>query len=311
MNQWRQRIALFAKGMTMGAADVVPGVSGGTMALITGIYDRLLEALSRFDLRAVGLLRKAQIGPLWRYIDGGFLLTLFSGVLLSILSLARVITFLLQTYPEMLWSFFFGLILVSAVYVARSLERWNPAAAIALLAGTALAWFITVAQPLQLTPDLPTLFVAGAIAVCAMILPGISGSFILLLLGLYAPVLAAIKGFELSVLATVAAGCVVGLLSFSRLLNWLLHHFHGVTMAFLCGLMLGSLNKVWPWKETLSFRQNSAGEMVPLLQKNVSPWHFEAQIGPAHLGESLALMLFAIILVLILTGVAVKTSQTD
>ncbi|WP_426417366.1 DUF368 domain-containing protein [Aestuariirhabdus sp. LZHN29] len=305
MDSWQQRLSLFAKGMTMGAADVVPGVSGGTMALITGVYDRLLEGLSRIDGQAIGLLGRGQIAELWRYVDGTFLLTLFSGVLLSILSLARLITHLLQAYPVLVWSFFFGLILVSAFYVGRSLDRWTPAAWGMLLLGAVVAWVITVAHPLQLQADLPTLFMAGAIAVCAMILPGISGSFILLLMGLYGPVMSAIKGFDFTVLATVAGGCVVGLLSFSRVLNWLLHHYHRATMAFLCGLMLGSLNKVWPWKETLSVRINSAGETVPLLQRNLLPGQYEVTLGESgYVFESVGLMLFAVVLVLAITRLA-------
>ncbi|RRJ85087.1 DUF368 domain-containing protein [Aestuariirhabdus litorea] len=305
MNRWRQGALLFAKGMTMGAADVVPGVSGGTMALITGVYDRLLESLSRIDGHAVGLLLKGRVVDLWRHVDGTFLVTLFGGVLLSILSLARLITHLLQAYPVLVWSFFFGLILISALYVGRSLDRWTPTAGGMLLLGAAFAWMITAAHPLQLQPDTPTLFIAGAIAVCAMILPGISGSFILLLMGLYAPVLTAINSFDLAVLATVAAGCVVGLLSFSRVLNWLLHHHHRATLAFLCGLMLGSLNKVWPWKETLSVRENSAGELVPLLQRNLLPDQYETLLGQgAQLGESLGLMLLGMVLVWLITRMA-------
>ncbi len=305
MTRLRQRSMLFFKGVAMGAADVVPGVSGGTVALITGIYDELLASLKSFDVAAAKLLLSGQFAALWKHVNGAFLLTLFSGVLLSILSLARIISYFLQQFPELVWSFFLGLILVSALYIARGIARWNVVTVFMLATGIGLAWLLTVAYPLQLQPTLMTLFFAGALAICAMILPGISGSFVLLLLGLYTPVLAAIKSFDLPLLLTVATGCALGLLCFSKLLYWLLHHYHEVTMAFLCGLMLGSLNKVWPWKEALSYRQNSAGDLVPLLERNISPQAYEAVAGQsAYLGGSLFMMLLGIVLVLIVAAVS-------
>ncbi|MDR8017305.1 DUF368 domain-containing protein [Ectopseudomonas guguanensis] len=264
---------LYAKGMAMGAADVVPGVSGGTIAFISGIYDELLRSIASIP-EALMLLLRGRIKDAWQMANATFLLVLFSGIVTSILTLARVITYLLHHHPIPVWSFFFGLILVSTYLVGREIGRWNWSRGVSFVLGLALAYWITVAAPMQWGSDLPTLFLAGAIAICAMILPGISGSFILLLLGLYSVVLGAVKDLNLLVLAVFASGCLVGLLSFARLLSWLLSRWRDLSLAFLCGLMLGSLNKVWPWKETLTWRIDSKGEQVPLLQNNLLPGQF-------------------------------------
>lgn len=264
---------LYAKGMAMGAADVVPGVSGGTIAFISGIYDELLRSIAGIP-EALLLLLRGRIKDAWQMANATFLLVLFSGIVTSILTLARVITYLLHQHPIPVWSFFFGLILVSTYLVGREIGRWNWSRAVSFVLGLAFAYWITVAAPMQWGSDLPTLFLAGAIAICAMILPGISGSFILLLLGLYSVVLGAVKDLNLLVLAVFASGCVVGLLSFARLLSWLLSRWRDLSLAFLSGLMLGSLNKVWPWKETLTWRVDSKGEQVPLLQNNLLPGQF-------------------------------------
>jgi putative membrane protein len=264
---------LYAKGMAMGAADVVPGVSGGTIAFISGIYDELLRSIAGIP-EALLLLLRGRIRDAWQMANATFLLVLFSGIVTSILTLARVITYLLHHHPIPVWSFFFGLILVSTYLVGREIGRWNWSRAVSFVLGLAFAYWITVAAPMQWGSDLPTLFLAGAIAICAMILPGISGSFILLLLGLYSVVLGAVKDLNLLVLAVFASGCVVGLLSFARLLSWLLSRWRDLSLAFLSGLMLGSLNKVWPWKETLTWRVDSKGEQVPLLQNNLLPGQF-------------------------------------
>lgn len=264
---------LYAKGIAMGAADVVPGVSGGTIAFISGIYDELLRSIASVPEALMHLVR-GRIKAAWQTANATFLLVLLAGILTSILSLARLITYLLAHHPVPVWSFFFGLILVSVYLVGRDIGRWNWSRCLSFLLGLAFAYWITVAAPIQWGSDPLTLFFAGAIAICAMILPGISGSFILLLLGLYATVLGAVKSLDLAVLAVFAAGCLVGLLSFARLLSWMLSHWRDLTLAFLTGLMLGSLNKVWPWKETISWRVDSKGEQVPLLQHNLLPGQF-------------------------------------
>ena len=264
---------LYAKGLAMGAADVVPGVSGGTIAFISGIYDELLRSIARVPEATLSLLR-GRIRDAWQLANATFLLVLLCGIMTSILSFARLITYLMAQHPIPLWSFFFGLILVSTYVVGREIGRWNWTRVLSFVLGLAFAYWITVAAPMQWGSDLPTLFLAGAIAICAMILPGISGSFILLLLGLYSVVLGAVKELDLLVLAVFASGCLVGILSFARLLSWLLSRWPDLSLAFLTGLMLGSLNKVWPWKEVVSWRLDSKGEQVPLLESNLLPGQF-------------------------------------
>lgn len=264
---------LYAKGIAMGAADVVPGVSGGTVAFITGIYDELLASLASFP-RALGLLLRGRIAAAWQAANATFLLVLLAGILTSVLSLARLITYLLAEQPIAIWSFFFGLILISSHLVAREIQRWNWSRGLSFVLGTGFAYWITVASPVQLGSDPFTLFCAGAIAICAMILPGISGSFILVLLGLYSVVLGAVNDLNLALLMVFASGCLVGLISFASVLRWMLIRWRDLSLAFLTGLMLGSLNKVWPWKETLSWRLGSHGESLPLLQGNLLPGQF-------------------------------------
>lgn len=303
----KSRALLFGKGIAMGAADVVPGVSGGTIAFITGIYDELLGSLKKCGPSALLVLSKEGPKALWQYINGTFLLTLFAGVLTSIFSLAQLITWLLKAYPIQIWSFFFGLVLVSAWHMGQQIYReWSILSTITLLVGTVLAWLISAGVPLAAHDiGLLTFFFAGALAICAMILPGISGSFILLLLGFYGPVIEAVKFFNLPVLAIFAAGCVIGLLSFSHILSWLLEKARVPTMAFLIGLMLGSLSKLWPWKETITTRVNSAGEVEPLLQTNILPATYEQISGlPGHVLPAVVCVLFAIVMVLSIDWVA-------
>ncbi|MCP9338085.1 DUF368 domain-containing protein [Stutzerimonas xanthomarina] len=266
----KNALLLYVKGMAMGAADVVPGVSGGTVAFITGIYDELLRSIGAVP-NAIPALLRGRIAEAWRIANATFLLVLFAGILTSVLSLAKLITYLLEQHPIPVWSFFFGLILVSVHLISKEIQRRNLSRLISLCLGIGFAYWITVAAPVQWSASSVSLFFAGAIAICAMILPGISGSFILVLLGLYPVVLGAVKALDLGVMLTFAAGCLVGLLSFARVLSWVLRRWRDLTLAFLTGLMLGSLNKVWPWKETLTWRTNSHGEPVPLLEQNLLP----------------------------------------
>jgi len=266
-----EHLKVFLKGIAMGAADVVPGVSGGTIAFITGIYSRLLQAIAGINLNALKTLREKGAVAAWKQIDGTFLLALGAGILTAILSLAKIIHHLLLTQPVLLWAFFFGLIIASCVHIGRTIGTWRVQEVIAVVIGTVLAAWISMASPTETDPTLPLIFGAGGIAICAMILPGISGSFILLLMGLYAPVIGAIHAFDLPLLGTFAAGAGIGLLLFSRVLNWLLHHHERPVLALLTGFMIGSLVKVWPWKETLETRINSKGEEVPFIQHPVMP----------------------------------------
>lgn len=263
----------------MGMADVVPGVSGGTIAFISGIYEELIESIRRMDFTALRLLGKGRFGEFWRHINGAFLLPVLIGIGVAIFSLARLMTWLLANHPIEIWSFFFGLIIASALLVAKQIRHWDATTAVALIAGAVAAWWITVASPAQ-TPDTWWfVMLSGAIAICAMILPGISGAFILLLLGKYQYIMTAIGELNLPVILLFAVGAIAGIISFSHLLSWLLKNRHDATIAVLMGFMIGSLNKVWPWKETVDTFVDSHGATVPLVERNVSPNHFELLTG--------------------------------
>lgn len=264
-------VKVFLKGLAMGAADVVPGVSGGTIAFITGIYTQLLESIANVDFDAIKILRRDGFKAAWAHINGNFLLALGSGILVAIISLAKILHHLLITHPVLLWSFFFGLIIASSIHFARTLQQWRIQEVLFLVSGAMIAGFISIASPTEIEPTLLIVFLAGSIAICAMILPGISGSFILLLMGLYGPILAAVQTPDVALLLALAAGAGLGLIFFSRLLRWLLHHYESLLMALLTGFMVGSLVKVWPWKETLTMRINSKGEEVPLMQSHILP----------------------------------------
>jgi len=285
----------------MGAADVVPGVSGGTIAFITGIYDTLLESIRRINPKLIGILRQQGVKAAFNHINGFFLISLFGGVITSILTLAKLISWLLVTHPIPLWSFFFGLILVSVYHILKQVEHKDIIRAVFTVLGIGFAYTITVLNPLEMDPTNINIVLAGAIAICAMILPGISGSFILLLLGMYTPILAAAKSMQIDILLLFVAGCVIGLLTFSHLLSWLLRSHRDSTLMFLTGLMIGTLPKIWPWKETISWRTNSHGEQVPLVQQNLSPFEFENITSMPHqLILAIAMMLTGIGLVLLL-----------
>ena len=283
----------------MGAADVVPGVSGGTIAFITGIYDTLLESIRRINPSILRLWQKDGFKAAFNHINGWFLISLFGGIFTSIATLAKLISWLLVTHPIPLWAFFFGLILVSVFHILKQVEERTLSRWIFLLLGVAFAYCITILNPLQMEPTSINIVLAGAIAICAMILPGISGSFILLLIGMYAPVLGAVKALDFGILSLFLAGCVLGLLSFSHVLSWLLKRFRDTTFMFLTGLMIGTLPKIWPWKETITWRINSAGEEVPLIEHNLTPFEFEHIVHqPAQLGIAIIMMLAAIALVI-------------
>jgi len=268
-------LLIFFRGLAMGAADVVPGVSGGTIAFITNIYERLLNGIKSVNFQALKILRKEGLTAAWKHIDGTFLLTLFVGIAISILSLSKVLKWCLYNYPQLLWAFFFGLIVASAIYILKQVEKWNAAAVVAIIAGTIVAYLITIISPTEASTDFGMVFFAGAIAICAMILPGISGSFILLLMGMYKHVLDAISDRDITFLLIFMSGCVLGLLTFSHLLSWTFKHYRNTTLAVLSGFMIGSLNKVWPWQNVVSYRTNSHGEEVPWQMTNTLPSGYE------------------------------------
>ncbi len=270
---------LVLKGMGMGAADVVPGVSGGTIAFITGIYEELVHSIKNINFRTISTLWKEGLPAFWKAVNGNFLLSLVGGILISVLTLARIIEYLLVNHPVLIWSFFFGLIIGSAIFVSRSIEKWNIGTFISLLAGIAIAWIITSFTPAETTEAYWFIFLSGALAICAMILPGISGSFILLLLGKYQFILSALNEGRISIIAVLLTGALTGIIAFSHLLSWLLEKFHHLTIALLAGFMIGSLNKIWPWKVTVETYIDSHGEIKPLLQDNVLPGRFISETG--------------------------------
>ncbi len=258
----------------MGAADTVPGVSGGTVAFITGIYEELIHSINTIDVEAFQLLIKFRIADFWNKINGNFLAALLSGILVSLLSLARLMTYLLDKHPILLWSFFFGLILVSSPLILRTIHKWTVGSVITFIAGIAIAYFVTIVSPAETPTGYAFIFFCGAIAICAMILPGISGAFILLLLGKYEFMINALIEFNIPVIVVFILGCILGLLGFSRFLNWILTHYRFPTLALLAGFMIGSLNKVWPWKEVISYRLNHAGDQIPAFDKSILPWDY-------------------------------------
>lgn len=283
MRSLKDYLLITLKGMGMGAADVVPGVSGGTIAFITGIYEELIDTINRVNFVTLQILFKEGFKPFWKALNGNFLVALFAGIFISILSLARLITYLLETHPIAIWSFFFGLVLASIPLVAKSVRNWSGSRYFGFAAGAIIAYLITDLPPVENPGAMWYLFVSGMIAICAMILPGISGSFILLLLGSYSTVLQAVNDRDFVSIAVFGGGCIVGILAFSRFLKWMFARYHDVTIAILSGFLLGSLNKIWPWKNTLEYYIKHEGEVdeekVALVQENILPSTYETLTG--------------------------------
>lgn len=262
------------KGMGMGAADIIPGVSGGTIALITGIYEEFINAIKSFST-VLPILKSDGIKGAWHHVNGSFVLSLFIGIGISLLSLVKVVKYLLEHHPILLWSFFFGLIIASSYYVGKNVKRWNMIQILGLLGGTALIYYLTSISPSETEHSYLLIFISGMVAICAMILPGISGAFILVLLGKYKFIIESLSALKFDVIACFGAGCLVGILSFSHLLSYLLKKQFDLTMAILTGFMIGSLNKIWPWKKTLEWTVDRHGDTIPQFQLNVLPSQFE------------------------------------
>lgn len=286
---------LVLKGMSMGAADVVPGVSGGTIAFIVGIYDELINSIKSINLHAGRLLCKGRLREFWKTINGNFLFFLLLGIGISVFSLAKLITYLLETEPVLVWSFFFGLVLASTWFVSKDIKEWNWKTVSGFLVGAVVAFYITVATPTETPSNLFFIFFCGVIAICAMILPGISGSFILVLLGKYFYIMEAVETLDLVVLVVFAVGCFLGITSFSHVLSYALRRFRNVTLAVLSGFMLGSLNKVWPWKAQV--KELVEGQTI-VVEQNVLPGE--------SLTEGVVLMLTGFILVYVLEKISAK-----
>lgn len=303
-------LLLVLKGMGMGAADVVPGVSGGTIAFITGIYEELINSIKSINLSAIKLIFSGNIKGFWAAINGTFLLSVFMGVGISVFSLAKGLEFLLTHYPILVWSFFFGLIVASAIYVARSIKSWSFGTILAGLIGIAVAYGITILSPAEANTGYLFVFISGMIAICAMILPGISGSFILVLLGMYKFILGAVGDMNLAVILTFLVGAAIGIIAFSNVLSWLLRKYHSITIAVLAGFMVGSLNKVWPWKEVTETIIDRHGELKPIAERNILPGSYEQLTGHhAWLLGAIALAVVGFVLIFAVEGIGKRLQK--
>lgn len=308
MRSLKDYMVLVLKGMGMGAADVVPGVSGGTIAFITGIYEELINSIKSITPHNLLLLfRKGGLRLFAEAVNLRFLVCVVLGVGISFLSLAKLMKYLLANHPVLIWAFFFGLILASAWYVAKTVPRWGWLTALCCTLGAASGYLITVSTPAQTPETLWFICLSGAIAIVAMILPGISGSFILLLLGKYHFMMNAIADLQLPVIAVFAIGAAIGLIAFSHALSWLLKHHKGLTVALLTGFMLGSLNKVWPWKVVQQTITDAHGNVRPLVEANVLPSTYELHTQqPAQLGWAIALMLLGLAVIIAIERLALR-----
>lgn len=275
MKKQRNYLLLILKGCGMGAADVVPGVSGGTIAFITGIYEELINSIKSIDFQALKLLFSLKFKEFWKKINGGFLASVLAGIGISIFSLAKLMTYLLVQHPIAIWSFFFGLIIASALLVSKQISRWNIFTVFSLLSGIVIAYTITVLTPASTPQTWWFIMISGAVAICAMILPGISGAFILLLMGQYAYLMNAVGELNFKIIGVFVIGAIIGIITFSHILSWLLKNYHHLTVALLTGFMVGSLNKVWPWKLTMETYIDRHGVEQVLVEKNVGPAAFQ------------------------------------
>jgi putative membrane protein len=308
------------KGIAMGAADVVPGVSGGTIAFISGIYQELIDSINGINLSLLKTLKKEGLKATWKQANASFLFSLIIGIGISVLTFSKIITHLLTSEPIMVWSFFFGLIIASILLIWKQITKWETVSIVALILGVILTYYITIARPVSSPDSYPYLFLSGFIAIIAMILPGISGAFILLLMGSYETVIGTINQFREGItqmnmqllstammkLGVFAMGAIIGLKSFSKILHWMFERHKNTTLALLIGFMIGSLNKVWPWKEVLETRTNSHGETVPFLEKSILPQDFN---GDAQVLTSILLAFFGFLLIYGMEKIATRIAK--
>ncbi|ALJ04351.1 hypothetical protein APS56_03975 [Pseudalgibacter alginicilyticus] len=296
-------VVISLKGVAMGAADAVPGVSGGTIAFISGIYEELITTISNVNVGLFKTLFKEGVPAFWKQLNGSFILSLLLGIIVSFISFMRIAKYLLENEPILIWSFFFGLIIASIYFVGKQITKWRTSTIIATIVGAVVAFYISSLSALGANDSTTYLFFAGAIAICAMILPGISGSFILIILGAYKTLSDALHDFDINKITVFASGALVGLLSFSHLLKWLFKNYHNITLALLTGFIFGSLNKVWPWKETLTWHIDSKGLQTPLIEKSVSPFSFN---GDNQFFLALLLMIIGFLTIFILEKLGSK-----
>ncbi len=313
MRTIRDYFFIFLKGMAMGSADVVPGVSGGTIAFISGIYEELLDTISSVNIKSVAILFKEGIKPFWKAINGNFLAALLLGIGVSIASLAKAISYTLENHPIVTWSFFFGLVLASIPLVWKKIKKVNLSRYGLAIVGALIAYAVISIPPTQDPGSLWYLFLSGMIAICAMILPGISGSFLLIILGSYLTMLSALSNFEIVPILVFIGGAVIGLLSFSRVLKFLFANYHDLTVATLAGFLIGSLAKIWPWKNVLTWFVKHPGESnektIALVEENVSPFAYaELTQEPTQLLGAVIAASIGILLIVGLERLATKST---
>ncbi|MGD9978608.1 MAG: DUF368 domain-containing protein [Bacteroidales bacterium] len=306
-------VLLIVKGIAMGAADVIPGVSGGTIAFISGIYEELIDSIKSVGSKAsLKIFKKNGIVQFLQAINAKFLFSILLGITISFLSLSRLMHYLLIYHPIFTWAFFFGLILASVWFVGKTVQKWSFSVCVSFVVGVVVGYWITAVSPTETTNSMWFIFLCGAIAICAMILPGISGSFILLLLGKYAFMMGAIASFNIPILLIFIVGAAIGILLFSNVLSWLLHHYHSITIATLTGFILGSLNKVWPWKVAVQTFIDKNGAVRPLIERNVLPdtYKYTNGLEPYTLWAILFAIL-GIVVIVLLERITIKKETAD
>lgn len=273
---FKDYIGISLKGLAMGAADVIPGVSGGTIAFITGIYEELITSIGNINLGLFKTLKKEGIKSFWKELNGNFLISLAIGIGISLFTLMRLAHFLIENHPIQIWAFFFGLVLASIWFIAKQVTQWRLSTYLTFAFGALVAFGITQLTPAGGTNSYLYFFFSGAIAICAMILPGISGAFILLLLGVYKDASEAVSRLDFEVILIFALGGITGLLTFSKLLKWLFNNYKNMTLSLLSGFILGSLNKIWPWKEVL--KTEVIGDKTRVIaERSVLPTNFDGE----------------------------------
>ena len=314
-------ISLMLKGMAMGVAEVIPGVSGGTIAFITGIYEDLLNSIKAFGPEAFSGYKNGGFSGLWKAINGPFLLSLLSGMLIGILVAINAVTWLLEHYPEPLWGFFFGLIIASAWLIGKQIDNWDVKKGLALIIGIGIAYSITILSPSEGSTSLPYVFLSGLIAISALLLPGISGSFILLLMGMYTIIIPTLKNLSsdfstqnVLIIGVFSMGCLIGLVGFSRVLSWLFKWYKDIALALLTGFLLGALNKIWPWRNVESVMMKDSGDVLKIndisvynqLENDTFKLLSEANVLPDNylMGDSYAVLTIFCIFAAVLAVVA-------
>ncbi|MDX2444630.1 MAG: DUF368 domain-containing protein [Bacteroidales bacterium] len=305
----KEYLSLFIKGIGIGAANVIPGVSGGTIALISGIFEKLIDSLKSFDIKALKLFFSGRFKEFAKYVNLDFLITVFAGVFVSILTFAKLLEFLFQDYPVYVWSFFFGLILASVYFVGKTIKKVNASVVISFILGTSIALVISFMSPAAENDGFYYLFICGIVAVCSMIIPGLSGSFVLILMGNYKLIfIEAVNNFNFKILLPVALGSIFGLIAFSHLLSWIFKKFRDPTLALLTGFILGSLGMLWPWKKEI-FQVNAMGEFLTKSDGSFVIQGYERYLPDSFSGEvimAIFLMILGVLTISFLEWIANK-----